>query len=137
MIYNKRRITWWEKEIFCFTSSVSPVSWPSWFFSPFLSFSWNCLRCLIISLAQYIFAPQWIKLFKIVFFWIFFFFSTPGVMQMLSSSSQTTYGDQKTITDYLWGARNRTKLSLTIMKNLNKYDSWWLLRCVGNCCLAY
>ena len=36
------------------------------------------------------------------FFLNFFYFSTPGVMQMLSSSSQTTYGDQKTITDYLW-----------------------------------
>ena len=35
------------------------------------------------------------------FFLNFFFFSTPGVMQMFSSSSQTTYGDQKTITDYL------------------------------------
>ena len=35
------------------------------------------------------------------FFLNFFYFSTPGVMQMLSSSSQTTYGDQKTITDYL------------------------------------
>ena len=35
------------------------------------------------------------------FFLNFFHFSTPGVMQMFSSSSQTTYGDQKTITDYL------------------------------------
>lgn len=40
-----------KKEIFCFTSSVSPICWPSWFFSPFLSFSLNCLRCLIILIA--------------------------------------------------------------------------------------
>lgn len=131
MIYNKRRIIMRKKK---FSVSQAPFlqfvglhgffTIPVFFFKLFeVSHHLTCLIYICSSVN---------KTLQDCFFLNFFYFSTPGVMQMLSSSSQTTYGDQKTITDYLWGARNRTKLSLTIMKKLNKYDSWWLLSTM--CC---